>query len=1442
MHDETLAGLPSDVYKVNLSAQLIDQILAKLPPLLAEGLFLAAVPHSYDAALIKAMRARDDGRDEKLVERLAQFSFVTPVGEDEEAGLCYRLMEDERDILNRRWIARDPQAYVEAHRRALAFRETQFASDPFRLDQSRLDHLLIIDCPAGLEHLRRVFQSYAAERRFAVAERLLSTAAEARAYLALLGSPHLAELDDWLAYMQARMAQLQGSWTESLASLKVLIDKLDIPFNLLPYAARAYGLGLANQGSYVEAIEQYEFGLDLFSRQPASESEQAFTMIDLGNAHVDLAISARGQREVITPCRRGLSRVWQWLGDVLSFWVSLPIVIYLSSYFGLRVWDPRCLPMLRGQDWVIARLFGIGARWNRKADRLLQRVGNQPERAQTAEKLAYLHLMMGDAALAARLYRSLVEEQDIPLSEYRLARARAGLGQALLRQGQAPAALEHLERALPVIQAYEDFDIEAKARGLMAEAMSEVGRSAEALQQFTRAMHLYQKQNDLVGATEVAERMQAMGQTQQLSSQDREQVSTTSQELARRQYLVRFSHPALVVFRRAALILLGLLTFLLPVLTIQVESGSSMVPEIRYLVAPLLSPDPTHNPSVSQNVVLNVQAPQADVAGQVIVVLVLGYLLIYTALGLMVMARTRLETVQAAQARAVRWNLKGLSVGRGEAAESLAWPEVSELFIADVNAVAGPMADNSSLAVAAGPKQLAVTGNTAWYTNLRDRLRLFASGARAVDLSYSVIRSKMGVLYALSAACLLVVGVLWQVRPGLVSADLLGSPYSVLELYPYLYLGLFVALGWWIVARPLYTHAHLYPRSGLIELAGGSALILVVLHWLSFPRAWLFRPDIYPPLAAIILAGSLLAAIWLRRSQSPPPEASLILGTQWARLLVSAVAVVLVVAAGLRLWREGSAYHNLAWANTQRDQGIAAQNLGQVERATSLLEKAVASYTRALAILPGDATILNGRATALAWSGRYEAAIADYDALRGSPKDGALRLNRGWTHLKWAEALAKNGHDQAAASQFEQARADFDHLVELEPDNATYYVWRGLTYHLQDDWEPALQDYQLALERAPQSVNALMGQGWVYFQLAHQAGEQAKTTKDKALEAELQAKAQRTFTLALISFQTAARYSPNSPEIWLAVGYAYYRLGLYQDTLEAWNQAAALAPQDPAMFISRASAHWALARPAGNDCYANDETATEAEIAEALSQMNQAIDDLNRALVTRPDDHYTYWTRGQLEWMLRKCPGYDRQEQLRKTIASYSLAIEHAPQVDRYWQYRARVKYELGSQIFNEGPGREAEARQVLDEAMADITQAYALAPDGSGNRTWRDYLAGNGWGDYYGLRGLNYYNVQDYGLAQKDFEATAELEAHDVWSAFKSGLAALALEQIERAAGWYDEGLRRASQPEAAGAAGAIKTGLDDLVALAEARPGLAEAIEPIRDKLQKAYDSLVK
>ncbi|RPI52573.1 MAG: hypothetical protein EHM56_08250, partial [Chloroflexi bacterium] len=221
-------------------------VLSGSHPLMVEAFYLAAIPQWYDVALLDALRLRDDGREEGLVERLARYSFVAPLAGAEGGHPAYYVHAPERAALQRRWISEDPEAYRAAHARALAFWREHPDPNPFAQAQNVLYHLLFVDFQQGIQLLLDRFRAYRNEHHLPAVERLLNTAREAQSYLVLLEHELAATFQDLITYLAARLAQLRGDWAGAAAALEPLFARFDtLEPGLRPYLLRAPAYDLA---------------------------------------------------------------------------------------------------------------------------------------------------------------------------------------------------------------------------------------------------------------------------------------------------------------------------------------------------------------------------------------------------------------------------------------------------------------------------------------------------------------------------------------------------------------------------------------------------------------------------------------------------------------------------------------------------------------------------------------------------------------------------------------------------------------------------------------------------------------------------------------------------------------------------------------------------------------------------------------------------------------------------------------------------------------------------------------------------------------------------------------------------------------------------------------------------------------------------------------------
>ncbi len=1331
------------------SAALLAAVLADSHPLMVEAFCIAALAYRFDLPLFSAVRDRDDGRDAGLVERLKPYSFVIPLAYEAEAGPAFVVRSREREALNRRWIEQDGAAYCAAHGRALVHWEAHPDSNPFAQAQHRVYHGLLVEdrFDTAVALLIGQFRTYRNERQFAAIERLLGVGREAQGYLALLGrKDRVSQLGDLLGYLDLRLAQLREDWDRAGRLLEALQARPSLDPRLMPYSLRAQGLQLQGQKQYVDAIEKLKGALNAFDDelrhvgkvtlfQPENDlrAERAYTLLDLGRAHVDLANSVRGERPWESP-RTGVGR---WVRAGSSLLASLPLVLYLAAHLGRAVWSPSFWAALPGLDWIIARLYGVGARYYRRADADLERYGQPAEGTVADESLADLYLALGHAREAELLYRPLAQESAL-VGPYRRATAQVSLAKAWLRQGRPEPAAEVLPAALSALEPYGDRDLEARAGELLGEALLFTGQPAKGVNLLAASCRRYQESEAWVQATGLVERLQGWIRSGRLAGDAQAGAQQVIDGLPLRQYPGRYRHPLLVGFRRFMLLMLPIVLLLAPLLTIKLGTGVALVPEIHFRPEPIMDPNIQVALSLSQGVV-RADISQVEVSNMLLWAaggLVLAYLVLSFGLGLAAIALTPLGSVQKRGRGATvcldgeRITLGSESTGCREGQsgadppQQVVWKDATQFVQADTCLWRAPMADASAVGVAAGAAPVVIPASTAWYGSLCERMRrLKPESARTTNLSYSILRSPLGVLYLLNLAFLGVLGVLAAVQSkGLIFQRLPGNSYSLVDLYPYFYLFLVVAPLWWAVVQPLRRRLVLQPRSRLPLIVLGAGLVLVLAEVLLRFRPLLMALDVYVPLAALILLVSGEVAVWRARQAGRPVYPTVL------RLATAALAGAACLLMVTLLWRDVWAYHYLVQGNWLRDEAMQSQKTKSSEETELASWQAVPSYKLATELgrqpVWGVTTQAAARirvgvppARSLTWLsaltneaaletqlGRYPDATQLYSQTldyTDQPDQvyawlAVIRLSQG------TQAPSQQGV-QVNANQYEEAIRLLDKAIELNPRRANYFLWRGVAYHalvkssdctispppgVENPLVEARDSYSQALAmrkrddvalKAPERERAHTGLGW----LAYLCGDHGEALSQ--------------FQLASITY--------SSSEAWLARGYAHYALGSFAEAQASWEEAARLDPRDPAIVISLGSCHWKLGGQAG-EALGRDPCI---EYQTSAAYFGQA---------TRRDEFWqqsdkevarSYRTLGYVQSLVGgACPQPGKVAMYQAAVDSFTQALSLDPGRLEYWFRRGRFEYSVALLMHQQG---RTDIQPWLERSMADLAQAATIAP-----------------------------------------------------------------------------------------------------------------------------------
>jgi tetratricopeptide (TPR) repeat protein len=141
--------------------------------------------------------------------------------------------------------------------------------------------------------------------------------------------------------------------------------------------------------------------------------------------------------------------------------------------------------------------------------------------------------------------------------------------------------------------------------------------------------------------------------------------------------------------------------------------------------------------------------------------------------------------------------------------------------------------------------------------------------------------------------------------------------------------------------------------------------------------------------------------------------------------------------------------------------------------------------------------------------------------------------------LSDAQGYTTRGQVLAKSGKTEEALAEFDRALALDPYNAQALYGRGLIYQSEKQHQQAIEDFTAANGLTPQRPEPLLARATSY--LALDKAKEAAADLDEAVQAE-----------------------PNNAPAWASRGLVYERLGDKAKAAASYNRAIALRPKDEA--------------------------------------------------------------------------------------------------------------------------------------------------------------------------------------------------------------------------------------------------------------------------------------
>ncbi|MBD2542408.1 MULTISPECIES: serine protease [Planktothricoides] len=172
---------------------------------------------------------------------------------------------------------------------------------------------------------------------------------------------------------------------------------------------------------------------------------------------------------------------------------------------------------------------------------------------------------------------------------------------------------------------------------------------------------------------------------------------------------------------------------------------------------------------------------------------------------------------------------------------------------------------------------------------------------------------------------------------------------------------------------------------------------------------------------------------------------------------------------------------NPNYADAYHNRSVAYEKQGK-------LDQAIADYNQAIRINPEDADAYNNRGLAYYRQGKLDRAIADFnEAIRINSEYAEAYNNRGLAYYRqgklpeYASAYYNRGLAYSDQGKLDQAIADYNQAIRINPELALAYNNRGLAYSDQGKLDQAIADFNQAIRINPEYADAYRNRGFAYY-------------------------------------------------------------------------------------------------------------------------------------------------------------------------------------------------------------------------------------------------------------------------------------------------------------------------------------------------------------------------
>jgi tetratricopeptide (TPR) repeat protein len=456
---------------------ILDEIMARAEPDVAEAIRFCAIPHWFNEEIIAWLRDEGHEPSQRTREILAGLTELTFVGPYHDRGYAYH--ENVRDLLLHRWRQKNAERFHELSGVAAAYYANKLEAEGIPEEQraewqrKEMYHLLVADEKQGFEFFRSMFNRARDFYQLSTCDLLLGLVEEQEGDL----SP---ENQLCLRFYRGQVAYISALWDKALEIWRALEGE-DLPEDLEGPLANNLGSVYRVKGEWDKAIEYFERDL-VICEKVGDEHGMAPTFNNLGLVYKDKG---------------------KWDKAIDYYQRSLAIKEKVGDEHGMAATFNN-----------LGLVYKDKGEWDKAIDyyqrslEILEKVGDEHGMAATFNNLGLVYKDKGEWDKAIDYYQRSLEILEEVGDEHGMATTFNNLGLVYKDKGEWDKAIDYYQRSLEILEKVGDEHGMAFSYNNIAGLHRDQGQLEEVIPLLEKSLEIFERIGDKPNAETVRENLE----------------------------------------------------------------------------------------------------------------------------------------------------------------------------------------------------------------------------------------------------------------------------------------------------------------------------------------------------------------------------------------------------------------------------------------------------------------------------------------------------------------------------------------------------------------------------------------------------------------------------------------------------------------------------------------------------------------------------------------------------------------------------------------------------------------------------------------------------------------------------------------------------------------------------------------------------------------------